>query len=162
MAADPVCQTYFGLDADDFGHLTHELVRGLSRLGLEKDMARAVREVSGYRNLRRDRLVWRQASMAAYCVNAFVDWLGFNPATTSETRRTIQLAGRTRTLFGQQPDPEGYPALAAEPLALCIRQVLTPTGWRLSSISLKATPILKTGKPSIPNKTPALVSFSTT
>ena len=73
MAADPVCQTYFGLDADDFGHLTHELVRGLSRLGLEKDMARAVREVSGYRNLRRDRLVWRQASMAAYCVNAFVD-----------------------------------------------------------------------------------------
>ena len=31
--------------------------------------------------------------------------------------RTIQLAGRTRTLFGQQPDPEGYPALAAEPLA---------------------------------------------
>lgn len=116
LAADPVCQTYFGLDADDFGHLTHELVRGLSRLGLEKDMARAVREVSGYRNLRRDRLVWRQASMAAYCVNAFVDWLGFNPATTSETRRTIQLAGRTRTLFAQKPDPDGYPVLPPEPL----------------------------------------------
>ncbi|WP_300833023.1 virulence factor SrfC family protein, partial [uncultured Bilophila sp.] len=44
------------------------------------------------------------------------DWLGFNPATTSETRRTIQLAGRTRTLFAQKPDPDGYPVLPPEPL----------------------------------------------
>ena len=89
----------------------------MSRLGLEKDMAQAVRDVSGYRNIRRDKLIWRQASMAAYCISAFVDWLGFNPASVPEAKRTIQLAGRTRTLFGQQPDPEGYPALAAEPLA---------------------------------------------
>ena len=37
----------------------------MSRLGLEKDMAQAVRDVSGYRNIRRDKLIWRQASMAA-------------------------------------------------------------------------------------------------
>ena len=117
LAADPVRQRYFGLEAEDFGQFVHELIQGMSRLGLEKDMAQAVRDVSGYRNIRRDKLIWRQASMAAYCISAFVDWLGFNPASVPEARRTIQLAGRTRTLFGQQPDPEGYPALAAEPLA---------------------------------------------
>lgn len=68
----------------------------MSRLGLEKDMAQAVRDVSGYRNIRRDKLIWRQASMAAYCISAFVDWLGFNPASVPEAKRTIQLAGRTR------------------------------------------------------------------
>ncbi|MFQ9868885.1 MAG: virulence factor SrfC family protein [Bilophila wadsworthia] len=99
-----------------FRALVHDH-QGMSRLGLEKDMAQAVRDVSGYRNIRRDKLIWRQASMAAYCISAFVDWLGFNPASVPEAKRTIQLAGRTRTLFGQQPDPEGYPALAAEPLA---------------------------------------------
>ena len=117
LAADPVRQRYFGLEAEDFGQFVHELIQGMSRLGLEKDMAQAVRDVSGYRNIRRDKLIWRQASMAAYCISAFVDWLGFNPASVPEARRTIQLAGRTRTLFGQQPDPEGYPDLAAEPLA---------------------------------------------
>ena len=117
FAADPVRQRYFGLEAEDFGQLVHEIIQGMSRLDLEKDMAQAVRDVSGYRNIRRDKLIWRQASMAAYCISAFVDWLGFNPASVPEAKRTIQLAGRTRTLFGQQPDPEGYPALAAEPLA---------------------------------------------
>ena len=117
LAADPVRQRYFGLEAEDFGQLVHEIIQGMSRLGLEKDMAQAVRDVSGYRNIRRDKLIWRQASMAAYCISAFVDWLGVNPASVPEAKRTIQLAGRTRTLFGQQPDPEGYPALAAEPLA---------------------------------------------
>lgn len=116
LASDATLQRYFGLNSDDFGQLTHELIQGMSRLGLEKAMAQAVREVSGYRNLRRDRLVWRQASTAAYCVNAFVDWLGFNPALVPESGRVIRLAGRTRTLFAQRPDPEGYPALAAEPL----------------------------------------------
>lgn len=117
LAADPALQTYFGLEAADFGQLVHELIQGMSRLGLEKDMAQAVRDVSGYRNIRRDKLIWRQASMAAYRINAFVDWLGFNPAVTPESGRVIRLAGRTRTLFAQQPDPEGYPALPAEPLA---------------------------------------------
>ncbi len=115
LAADPALQTYFGLEAADFGQLVHELVQGMSRLGLERDIAQAVRDVSGYRNIRRDKLVWRQASMAAYRINAFVDWLGFNPAVTSESGRVIQLAGRTRTLFVRQPDPEGYPVLSAEP-----------------------------------------------
>ena len=117
LVLDPVRQRYFGLEAEDFGQLVHEIIQGMSRLGLEKDMAQAVRDVSGYRNIRRDKLIWRQASMAAYCISAFVDWLGFNPASVPEAKRTIQLAGRTRTLFGQQPDPEGYPDLAAEPLA---------------------------------------------
>ena len=72
--------------------------------------------MSGYRNIRRDKLVWRQASMAAYRINAFVDWLGFNPAVTSESGRVIRLAGRTRTLFVRQADPEGYPVLPTEPL----------------------------------------------
>ena len=97
LAADPVRQRYFGLEAEDFGQLVHEIIQGMSRLGLEKDMAQAVRDVSGYRNIRRDKLIWRQASMAAYCISAFVDWLGFNPASVPEAKRTIQLAGRTRT-----------------------------------------------------------------
>lgn len=117
LAADPVRQRYLGLEAEDFGQLVHEIIQGMSRLGLEKDMAQAVRDVSGYRNIRRDKLIWRQASMAAYCISAFVDWLGFNPASVPEAKRTIQLAGRTRVSFGQQPDPEVHPALAAEPLA---------------------------------------------
>ena len=75
LAADPVRQRYFGLEAEDFGQLVHEIIQGMSRLGLEKDMAQAVRDVSGYRNIRRDKLIWRQASMAAYCISAFVDWL---------------------------------------------------------------------------------------
>ena len=117
LAADPALQTYFGLEAADFGQLVHELIQGMSRLGLQKDLAQAVRDVSGYRNIRRDKLIWRQASMAAHGVNALVDWLGFNPAVTPESGRVIRLAGRTRTLFVQQPEPEGYPALPAEPLA---------------------------------------------
>lgn len=116
LASDSTLQRYFGLNADDFGQLAHELIQGMSRLGLEKEMAQAVRDVSGYRNLRRDRLVWRQASMAAYCVNAFVNWLGFNPALVPESRRVVRLPGRTRTLFAPRPDPEGYPVLPPEPL----------------------------------------------
>ena len=40
-------------------------------------------------------------------------WGGYGSAG----RRHSAYGRRTRTLFGQQPDPEGYPALAAEPLA---------------------------------------------
>ena len=89
-----------------------------------------------------------------------MDWLGFNPSSVSEAKRTIQLAGRTRTLFRQRPDPEGYPALAAEPLAFD-RQYYTD--WLAALIHLiEATPTMKAGRPSIRSRTPASDNSSTT
>ena len=115
MAADPARQRAFGLSADDFGQFVHELAQAFSRLDLAAEMAQSVRDVSGYRNVRRDRIVWRQACMAACRLNAFVDWLGFSP-DLPEARRTIQLAGRTRVLFSRPPEVGEPPVLPAEPI----------------------------------------------
>ena len=122
-------------------------------------MAQAVRDVSGYRNIRRDKLIWRQASMAAIA-SALRGLARLQPRVVPEAKRTILLAGRTRTLFGQQPDPEGYPALAAEPLAFD-RQYYTD--WLAALMHLiEGNADYEGGRPSIRSRTPASDDSSTT
>ena len=117
LAEDPVMQQWYGLSAADFGQFVHELIKGAGRLELSRKMAEAIRMVSTYRNLRRDRLIWRQASMAAASVNSFVSWLGFNPLLVQEYDRVVRIGGRDRTLFRSRPPLSGYPEIPATPQA---------------------------------------------
>ena len=159
FAADPVRQRYFGLEAEDFGQLVHEIIQGMSRLDLEKDMAQAVRDVSGYRNIRRDKLIWRQASMAAYCISAFVDSAS-TPRPSPRPSAPSSLPGAPVPSSGNSPIRKGIPPLPPNPLHLTGNTI--PIGWRRLCTSSKATQTTKAGRPSIRSRTPASDDSSTT
>ena len=79
----------------------------LSAQQMEEDL----RACSAYSNLERERLLWKQASLAADAINAFVDWLGFDPRHHSEQERTIIFRDKPVVLFPAVSDPVGEPLI---------------------------------------------------
>jgi hypothetical protein len=47
-----------------------------------------------YSNIARERLIWKQVSLAADAINAFVDWLGFDPASKTRASAPFFLAAK--------------------------------------------------------------------
>ena len=70
-----------------------------------------MRAASRFRNITRDRLVWKQVSEAAVLINSWVDWLGFDPRRMPADQRTVSIAGRTLSVFR-----EVEPVLTLPPL----------------------------------------------
>jgi hypothetical protein len=114
LSDDPVLQQYFGLPQKEFAAFVGELIQGMGRLNLRGDMEEAMRKAAAYADTVRERLVWKQASLAAARINAFVDWLGYNPRCASEADRTVLVAGKRVTVFTPPPPVTGYPRLAEE------------------------------------------------
>ena len=107
LAASPAAQARFRFPERELGLFVHEMILSLTRLDIPARMAAAQRQAAGYGNLARERLVWKQVSLAADAINAFVDWQGFDPRYRDNAQRTIVMQGRPVTLFTPPPPLEG-------------------------------------------------------
>ena len=114
LSDDPVLQQYFGLPQMQFAAFVGELIQGMGRLNLRGDMEEAMRKAAAYADIDMERVVWKQASLAAARLNAFIDWLGYNPRANSEAERTVVVAGKRVTVFTPPPPVHGYPLLSDE------------------------------------------------
>ena len=115
QADDPVLQQYFSFPPSLFSQFVHELGVAFVRLGTRRDLEDALRKAARYANLEKERLVWKQASLATATVNTFIDWLGFDPRALTPEQRTVPLGNKQRTLFTPLPEISGLPPLAEDP-----------------------------------------------
>ncbi|MEG2172612.1 MAG: virulence factor SrfC family protein [Desulfovibrionaceae bacterium] len=99
LAGSATNQHYFLLPEREFGLFVHELSVGATRLRVQDSMEHALRKAAAYGNTVRERVLWKQAYVAADLINAFVDWLGFNPRLYAAAERTILLGGHNYCLF---------------------------------------------------------------
>lgn len=115
LSDDPVMQRRYGLPAADFALFVGELSLGARRLELRGRIEQSLRRASGYSNIGTERLIWKQVSLAADILNAYIDWLDCNPHERTAEERTVPTGGRPRVLF-QPPAPvRGYPCVSEEP-----------------------------------------------
>ncbi|MDR2695076.1 MAG: putative virulence factor [Deltaproteobacteria bacterium] len=114
LAGDPEVQNAYAFPSQEFGLFVHELTTAVHRTGLMRDMEESLRKAGGYGNIARDRLIWKQVSLAAGFLNAFVDWLGYNPRTRSEQERTIIVNGRACVLFAPPQPVRGGPLVSEQ------------------------------------------------
>ncbi len=110
LAGNVKAQQYFRFPEREWGLMIHELITAVTRLGLPTKMTEQQRLVSGYGNVAREKLVWKQVSLAADTLNAFICWLGFDPRFTSAAERTILTQGRSITLFAP-PAANTFPSI---------------------------------------------------
>lgn len=115
QAEDPVLQQYFAFDAGLFSQFVQEIGVGFIRLGVRAEMEDALRKAARYANVEKERLLWKQAGLAAGIINRYADWLGFDPRLKNEKERTLTFGSRQRTLFNPPPETRGLPALAEDP-----------------------------------------------
>lgn len=114
-AEDPVLQHHFAFDGTLYSQFVHELGVGFVRLGFRTDLEGELRKSARYANVEKERLVWKQAGLAAEAINRYTDWLGFDPRSKSDDMRTITFGGKQRTLFMPPPEPDGLPQLSEDP-----------------------------------------------
>lgn len=111
LADDPVMQRYYDMPGQEFAAFINELALGAERLGLRRTIETQLRSAAGYANLERERLVWKQVSLAANLINAYIDWLGYNPRMCTAEERTIYQNGRAFVLFEPPTPIEDFPVI---------------------------------------------------
>ncbi len=116
FAASPNNQKIFDFPEKELGLFVHELVKALSRLDIAAHMTKTQRQASGYGNLARERLVWKQVSLAADAINSFVDWLGFDPRESTDSERTVIIQGKPVVLFKPKEEVANPPHIGEEAL----------------------------------------------
>lgn len=114
LAGDAEARSYFGLPAKELDQFCHELITAAARCKLRENLEDQLRRGSAYSNMARERLIWKQVSLAADAVNAFVDWLGFDPRVKDQAARTILFGGKSVSLFNPPPLITGEPPIAEE------------------------------------------------
>ncbi len=113
LATNIQAQKYFRFPEREWGLMIHELVTAATRLNIPQKMSDQQRRVSGYGNVAREKLVWKQASLAADMLNAFICWLGFDPRILKPEERTILSQGREISIFA--PNIQNtYPSIPEE------------------------------------------------
>lgn len=110
LAENPSHQAYFNFPAQEFGQFVHEIIKGAARIGVRDQVEEAVRRAARYRNISRDKLVWKQVSLAANIINSYIDWLGYDPVRSDETKE-VEIDGKRFKLFKPVPEFKGYPEL---------------------------------------------------
>jgi hypothetical protein len=114
LADNTEVQNAYKFPSREFGLFVHELTTTMHRIGLIRGLEEQLRKAGGYGNIARDRLIWKQVSLAAGCINAFVDWLGYNPRSCSEQERTIILNGQPCILFAPPQPVQSYPRISEQ------------------------------------------------
>ena len=114
LADDPVYQRRYGLPGKVFSQLVSEIGLGAERLGLRERMVAALREAAGYANVQRERLIWKQVSLAANLINAHAVWLGFDPRRAAATERTVLVKGHPVVLFEPPAPIHGVPVIGEQ------------------------------------------------
>jgi hypothetical protein len=117
MADDIVFQQYFNFPGNEFAAFVRELGLGFKRLRIDQEMENGLRLASRYANVEKIMALWKQVSLAANILNAYIDWLGFDPRVNDESRRTVALGSKSRVLFTPVPEPEALPELSEDPTA---------------------------------------------
>ncbi len=113
LSSNVKAQQYFNFPEREWGQLIHEFILALTRCQVSVKMTEAQRRVSGYGNIAREKLVWKQVSLAADTLNAFISWLGMDPRFTEESARTVLVKGNPVTVFAP-PKAHTLPFLAEE------------------------------------------------
>ena len=85
-----------------------------ARWQLRQKLEEELRRNAAYSNMARERLVWKQVSLAADAINAFTDWLGFDPRYRDTGERTVVFGGRNVTLFEPPAPFTGEPRISEE------------------------------------------------
>ena len=114
LAGDAEARNYFGLPAKELDQFCHELITAAARCKLRQNLETELRRSSAYSNMARERLVWKQVSLAADAINSFVDWLGFDPRFKDQAARTVLFGGKSVSLFNPPPVITGEPHIAEE------------------------------------------------
>ncbi len=114
LAASHNAQRYFNFPERELGLFVHELATCINRLHIAKKIAADQRQISRYGNLAKERLVWKQVSIAASAINAFIDWLGFDPRYNDEIKRTIIMQEKTFVLFNPLPEAATPPNIGED------------------------------------------------
>ena len=124
LAGDAEARNYFGLPAKELDQFCHELITAAARCKLRQNLETELRRSSAYSNMARERLVWKQVSLAADAINAFVDWLGFDPRFKDQAARTVLFGGKSVSLFNPPP------VITGEPLSRKKNRPMTASGIR--------------------------------
>lgn len=116
LSADKPAQAYFGLNAEEFSALVHELDSGAARLKLRDSIAAAVRDASHFHNIERQKLAWKQAALAAALLNTYINYLGIDVHGQISSRPHISITGHQRPIFAPRPSFDDVPQLEPKPL----------------------------------------------
>lgn len=116
-ADDVNLQRHFNIPPQEFISLIHELTVGANRLGLARLIEEGIRDASRFTNIRRDKLIWKQASRAAVVVNTYIDWLGLDPRSVPANDRKVTINGRDIPVFKPSPAVQKYPPLGEDQTA---------------------------------------------
>lgn len=113
LADDQALQRYFSPNQPwEANALVHEIIRAANRLGLWASIETDLREAASYRNLSRDKLVWKQVGRATHALNGFISWLGLDPRLVSANQRSVRV-GNNQLLVFEPPAPVvGVPHLS--------------------------------------------------
>ncbi len=111
LAEDKQMQEYYFIPAKEFGEFIHELIQGAARIGVRKSMEEAIRQVSQYRNVSREKLAWKQAELGAEILASYINWLGYQPNKVPAAQRMVDVGGRSRAVFSDAAPFDGLPIL---------------------------------------------------
>lgn len=114
IADSQIYQNYFKFPAEQFSQFAHELIVGAIRIGLRNSMEEAIRKASRYRNIRREKIVWKQVSLAANIINSFINWLGFDRRQLPPEKCKVTISGKERILFIPPVPIKKYPTLGED------------------------------------------------
>ena len=114
VADSAEARNHFGLPAREFSQLISELLLAAQRTGVRKHLEEQLRQCGAYTNMARERLIWRQVSLAADGINAFVDWLGFDPRYHDARARTILMGGKSCEIFAPPAEPPAEPVIGEQ------------------------------------------------
>ena len=114
FGASAEARAQLGLPTLELDQLCHEIILAASRCRLREDLEVSLRRSMSYSNIARERLIWKQVSLAADAINAFVDWLGFDPRFKNQSQRTILFGGKSVSLFDPPPVISGEPHIAEQ------------------------------------------------
>ncbi|RRD71902.1 MULTISPECIES: virulence factor SrfC family protein [unclassified Desulfovibrio] len=107
----------FGLSARMLDQFCHELLLSASRKKLRETLESELRRNTAYSTIARERLVWKLVSLTADAINAFVDWLGFDPRFNDQSQRTVFFHGKNVCFFAPPPEIGGEPRISEEQAA---------------------------------------------
>jgi hypothetical protein len=110
-ADDIAMQRHFNIPQQEFSSLVHELTVGASRMGLVKLIEDGIRDASRFTNIKRDKLIWKQASRASVILNTYIDWLGLDPRSVPADQRKVTINGRDINVFKAVAAIALYPVL---------------------------------------------------
>lgn len=114
LGASGEARAQLGLPALELDQLCHEIILAASRCRLRENLEDSLRRSMSYSNIARERLIWKQVSLAADAINAFVDWLSFDPRFKNQSQRTILFGGKSFSLFEPPPVISGEPHIAEQ------------------------------------------------